>query len=248
MKTIFRIDDIGASNKYFNQHGKKLFNYKNITYFYFPLANFWFFKRIRPFKKCAPYKELTKGEWVEFLKIFEEYKIVPIISITACWVEKDSTLSPFPDKFPLESQLLKDALWNNKIIIANHGLTHCVIGKHLPKFFESNRKFHREFWPWLDQKVHQEHVLKSQRILEDFFERPIKIFVPPGNIWSYKTYQALKKTNIKTVLATKYMLDSNQKMQRIRFINDGKGFFNFHDRDLKLFGRKWLIDKINHYL
>lgn len=244
-KITFRIDDIGASSKYFNQHGKKLFKYKNVSYFCFPLANFWFFKRIRPFKKWAPYKELTSREWVEFLEIFKKYKIVPIVSITACWVEKDSSFIPFPDKFPKQAQVLKQAFLKNKIIIANHGLTHCVVGKHRPNFWSSNKKFYREFWPWLDEKVHKEHILESQKILEDFFERPVKIFVPPGNVWSYKTYRAFKKTNIKTVLANRYMLDSNQKMQEIEFINDEKGFFRLHDRELKLHGEQWLLEKIN---
>jgi len=248
MKVTFRIDDIGASTKYFNQHARKLFKYKGIPYFYFPLVNFWFFKRIWPFKKWAKYEELTCEEWIEFLEIFNQYKIVPIVSITACWVEKDSSLTPFPKKFPEEAQILKKAFLNNKIVVANHGLTHCVVGKHLPGFWGSNREFHREFYPWLGQEIHNEHIFRSQEILESFFRKKIEIFVPPGNIWSVKTYRALKKTNIEKVIANKYMMDSNQKMEGIEFINDKKGFFNFHDRDLKLYGKKWLLKKITNNL
>ncbi len=99
----------------------------------------------------------------------------------------------------------------------------------------------------MKQEIHQEHILKSQEILENFFERPIEIFVPAGSVWSFKTYEVLKKTNIKKVIANQYMLDSKEKMGEIEFQNSQKGFFNFHDRDLKLFGKKWLIEKIEDF-
>jgi len=241
---IIRIDDIGASTKKFNQHGKKLFKWKDFPVFYFPLANFWFFKRIWPFKEWAPYGELTKGEWEVLLKIFKESNMKPIIAITACWVDEKNNLIPFPEKFPEEADILKRAFKNDEIIIANHGLTHCVVGKHLPNFWKSNRQFHREFWPYLDEKIHNEHIMKSQEILEKYFEKPIEVFVPPGNVWSKKTYEALKETNIKKVMSKNYMLDSNEKMETIDFIDDKKDFFNLHDMELKVYGPKWLKEKI----
>lgn len=239
-----RIDDIGASTKYYNQHGKKVFKFREIPFFYFPLANFWFFKRIWPFRKWAKYDELNVSEWKIFLEIFKQNKIQPIISITACWVDKNSDLIPFPLKFPKQANILKRAFLNNDIIIANHGLTHCVVGEHLPKLYSSNRKFHREFWPYLDQAIHTEHISKSQEILETFFNKQINIFVPPGNVWSIKTYQALKKTNINQVISNRYMLDSKEKILYIRFINDSADFINIHDRELKLKGKKWLMEII----
>ena len=42
-------------------------------------------------------------------------------------------------------------------------------------------------------------------------------------------------------------MDSNQKIEGIEFVDDRKGFFNFHDRDLKLYGKKWLIEQINDF-
>jgi hypothetical protein len=63
---IFRIDDIGASTKHFNQHGQKWFKLFGKKLIYFPLANFWFFKRIPPFRKWAKYDELTALEWKKF--------------------------------------------------------------------------------------------------------------------------------------------------------------------------------------
>lgn len=244
--TTFRIDDIGASTKHFEQHGRKWFSVFGKKVIYFPLANVWFFKRIWPFRRWGKYDELTVSEWQIFLEIFLKHNIVPIIAITATWVEKDSTLTPFPQKFPEQANLLKDAFLKNKIIIANHGLTHCVVGQHLPRFWTSNRSFHREFLPALDETVHRQHIVESQAILEQFFEKPVEIFVPPGNLWSIKTYKALCGTNIKKVMCSTYMADSKQKMEDVEFISDAQRIVPFHDRELKLYGVKWLrsvIDK-----
>lgn len=239
----WRIDDIGASTKYYNQWGKKRFSWRGITYFYFPWANYFFLKRHWPFKGWAKYEELTVEEWEQYLKIFEKNGIKPMIAITASWVDEKSNLIPFPEKFPAEAARLKKAVTSGLITIANHGLTHSVVGHHLPYIRHSNRKMHREFWPDLPTDLHREHILESQKILENYFERPITIFVPPGNIWGEKTYLALSGTNVKTVLASRYMLDSNKPMTGIEFQKDDKSF-NCHDRDLKLKGVKWLYKKI----
>lgn len=246
-KLTFRFDDIGASSKLYTQHGKKVFRYKNVPFFYFPLANFWFFKRIWPFAKAGPYAEISVQEWESFLQIFQQEEVHPLIAITAAWVEKDGSLTPFPEKFPEEAALLKRAFQAGRITLANHGLTHCIVGKHLPQTFGSNREFHREFWPSLDEQLHQDHVLRSQAILEDYFGAPITLFVPPGNVWSKKTYTALLKTHIRTVIADRYMLDSQEPMKDITFIADKDGYQVFHDRDLKKGGVQWLKKTIAAY-
>ncbi len=234
-KIVYRIDDIGASTKQFEQYGR------------WKIGNFWFLKRIWPFKKWGPYYELTAEEWEKILQVFKERGIVPIVAITATWVEKGGTLTPFPEKFPKQADYLKSCFLSGRIQIANHGLTHCVIGKHLPRVFSSNRKFHREFWPEMNQEWHNEHIFKSQAILENYFGKNIAVFVPPGNVWSYKTYLALAKTNIEQVISSKYMADSSKRMQGIEFIDDKSGFFCLHDKDLKEKGFLWLKDKINFF-
>ena len=55
-------------------------------------------------------------------------------------------LIPFHKDFQIALKL-KEGIKNNLIEVANHGLT-CVVGKHLPRLFSSNRKFHREFWDY----------------------------------------------------------------------------------------------------
>lgn len=240
----WRIDDIGASTKYYNQWGKKRFSWRGITYFYFPWANYGPLKRHWPFRGWARYEELTAEEWQKYLRIFEDNHIKPIVAVTATWVDEKSNLIPFPEKFPAEAESLKKAADEEKIVIANHGLTHCIVGSHLPHFRYPNRKAHREFWPEMPSDLHYEHIQESQKILENYFERKIEIFVPSGNVWSEKTYEALKETNIKKVIAARYMLETNKPMEGIEFIKDDD-FVRFHDRDLKLRGEKWLIKKID---
>ncbi|MFH1353984.1 MAG: DUF2334 domain-containing protein [bacterium] len=213
---IWRIDDIGASTKQFRS------------------------------KPWGPYQELTVREWAAALDVFGQHHVQPIIAITASWVDKRSRLIPFHQKFPDQAQILKKAWRNNLITVANHGLTHCVVGKHLPHFWSDNRSYHREFWPNLPQATHTKHVLDSQHILEQYFERAVTKFVPPGNVWSKKTYQALKQTNIKQVICNHYMLDApRREMDAISFIDDRHNFFVCHDRDIKLNGLKWLKAALN---
>ena len=236
---MLRIDDIGASTKHYNQHGKKQIKLGSFSV-PVPFANVGKIKTIEPFRGWAPYDELTVPEWEQALTVFQKYGIKPVVAVTACWVSEDSKLIPFPEKFPDEAKFLKTCSDKGLIVIANHGLTHCVVGRHLPRFWSSNRNFHREFWPWLDSAVHEEHVKKSQEILENYFEKPVTIFVPPGNIWSEKTYHAFKNTNIDTVISANYMSDSTVQMDGVQFTDDRTGWINIHDRDIKLYGSDWL--------
>jgi hypothetical protein len=230
---LYRIDDVGAASKRFEQHSRH------------PWANFWFLKTLPGLRGWGPYRELTAEEWRGILLVFEKNNIKPLVAITAAWVERDSSLVPFPKKFPAAAELLKQALHSQLIDVANHGLTHCIVGRHLPKLLESNRSAHREFWPELPEQLHHDHILHSQKILEDFFDARIEKFVPPGNVWSIKTYRALQQSNIKQVIANRYMLDSTAPMLSIEFIDDNNIYIVMHDRDIKISGNKWLARKLN---
>lgn len=232
---LFRIDDVGASTKQFEQYG---------TFRLRPFSNFGFLKRLPPFRMWGPYEELTGNEWREFLQIFREHHIVPLVAITACWVDEQARLIPFPEKFPDEAAVLKQAANRGEIQIANHGLTHCVVGKHLPRPFSSNRVFHREFLPTLEQKVHTQHIQDSQRILETYFGRTIDTLVPPGNLWSIKTYRALEGTNLKKIFCARPMADAQVQMQGVEYLDDNHGVVRFHDRELRLYGTPWLEETI----
>lgn len=236
-----RIDDIGASSKYYNQHAR-IFRLGK-RHFSIPGSNLGALKRLPLLKGWGPYEELSANEWANLLVFFQTHKIRPLIGITACWVEPDGALIPFPDKFPEEARVIKQGFEKNIIDLANHGLTHCIVGKHMPLKFRSNRAYHREFWPELDQDYHMDHIMQSQQILEDYFRTKITAFIPPGNVWSKKTHHALLETNVTRVLANRYMLDDTAPMHKIHFIPDHDNYFVIHDRDIKFYGHKWLLRK-----
>lgn len=243
-----RIDDIGAAAKLYAKHIKPRINLfgKRI-----PLPRFLNIGLLRTSKLLrgwAKYEELEPEEWDKILNIFQDYSQIPIIAITACWVESGSKMIPFPDKFPREAEFLKSKLKEKHIIIANHGLTHCVLGKQNPGIFGSNQTYWREFHLYLDSSIHEGHILKSQQILEGYFEEAVTCFVPPGNVWCKATYEALKKTNIKTVISNRYMSDYDAEMDGIKYVDDKYGILNIHDRELKLFGPSWLREQLEKRL
>jgi hypothetical protein len=192
----------------------------------------------------AVYDELEPREWEGVMAVLERHGVMPLVGITACWAERDSRLIPFPERFPDEAFWLKKRLQEGRIKIANHGLTHCVLGKHQPRFFGSNQRYWREFYPFLEGSIHEEHVSRSQEILQQFFEEPVTVFVPPGSIWCQATYRALKKSGIRTVIASRYMMDSEEPMQEIEFVHDREMTLNLHDRELKLHGAGWLEETL----
>ena len=239
-----RIDDIGASTKWYNQHGRKIFRFRGVPFFYFPIADWGFNKRLPGIAEWGPNDELTGAEWGSILKVFQTLGIKPIVAVTACWVDEKNQLIPFPEKFPDEAAALKVAAASGAIEIANHGLTHCIVGQHLPRLSIGNRYYHREFYDWLPEETQVEHISRSQAILEQWCGQLVRIFVPPGNIWSWKTYLAIKPTHLKTVISARYMSDTDRPMDGVEFISDRSGFINLHDRELKLRSRNWLRKRL----
>ena len=231
MKPIFlRIDDIGASTKKFEVYSKNRF------------GNILFLKYLKYYRAWAPYPELTKNEWEQILEILSKNNAKLTVGVTASWVEKDSTLVPFPEKYPEQADLLKLASESGLIEVANHGLTHCVVGEHLPKMFSSNRKYHREFWEWIPRDIHFEHLEKSQKIFYDWLGKPPTTFIPPGNMYSIDTLNAAEKYGFKMI--NSYI---NLGIESDIKIVNSTNIDAFHDRELSLYGIKWLEDKIKSY-
>jgi len=125
-----RIDDIGASTKRYEVYSKKMF------------GNFLFLKYLPGFKAWGPYDEMDDAQWQKVLDLLIKYSAKLTVGITASWVDRDGDLVPFPEKFPVQAGVIKQGWKEGLLEIASHGLTHCVLGKHLPRFFSSNRKYH----------------------------------------------------------------------------------------------------------
>jgi len=228
-KYALRIDDIGACTKQYEVYSK------------IPGGNFLFLKYIKPFKAWGPYRELTWKEWAQIFKILEKFKAKLTVGITATWVEKDNSIIPFYKKYPDEANILKEGLKDGYIDIANHGLTHCVVGKHRPRIFQSNRTFHREFWDWLPADIHYTHLAKSQDILQDFFDTEIVTLIPPGNVYCKATVEAAKKCNIQIINC---QMLKNTQYPGIRCLSNDN-VIAFHDRELVLNGIDWLKIKLS---
>ena len=230
MKLALRIDDIGASSKRFEIYSK------------IRGCNILFLKYLPGLRSAGPYREMTADEWMRVFELLNQFNAKLTVGITATWVEKDNTLVPFHEKFLSEAEALKKGHEAGLLEIANHGLTHCVVGKHRTRLFSSNRTFHREFWEWLPANVHFEHMQQSQEILQGFFQTPITTFIPPGNVFTDTTLQAAKKYGINLVNCH----TQSNVAQGVRIINN-KRVIAFHDRELVMEGELWLDRILSRY-
>ena len=239
IRTALRIDDIGASTKLYEVYSKRLF------------GNFLYLKYLKSFRAWGPYREMSVEEWEEVFEILEQFNAKLTVGVTAGWIERDGNLTPFPEKFSEEAQILKDGLNEGLLEIANHGLTHCVVGKHLPRLFSSNRQYHREFWESLPRKIHFDHLKQSQRILQDYFKTKITTLIPPGNVFSEDTVDAASKFGINRI---NYRKMENSSLNENLIIIDGettykksislKSVIRFHDREIIIEGVDWLKRKL----
>ena len=223
MRVALRIDDVGASSKRYEIYSK------------YPGCNMLFLKYIYGLRAWGPYREMTAGEWKQLCDLLRKYNARLTVAITAAWVEGDCSLVPYPKKFPEQAAVLKEGVQQKLLEIANHGLTHCIVGRHLPRAFSSNRRFHREFWAWLPEEVHHRHIKESQGILQDYFQVEVSTFVPPGNIYTEATISAARQFGINLINCQ----TTNNTKQGIR-IMDEEHVFAFHDRKLVLEGVGWL--------
>ena len=224
------MDDVGASTKKYEIYSK------------YKIGNLFLLKYYKPFKAWGPYEELTFEDWEKIIELLIKYNSKLTIGVTSSWVNKNSELTPFNIKFPNQAKILKKAIKNNCIEIASHGLTHCVVGHHLPRLLTSNRKYHREFWDWLPYDVHYNHLKKSKKILEDWTNEKITSLIPPGNVYSFKTLKAAVKLGFKNINCSK-MIKHNLNIKLL----DNKNIFPFHDRDIVVNGINWFEDVLKKY-
>lgn len=222
-----RIDDIGASTKVYEIYSKK----------WRGLANILFLKRLKSLKAWAPYPEMTAYQWEDVLALLRKYGAKLTVGITATWVNYDGSLEPFPEKFPTQTKLLKAAQKEGLVEIANHGLTHCVLQDFLfrPRWFSSNRNYHREFWDWIDKELHLEHIKRSQKILCEAFDTEIVTLIPPGNVYCDYTLEAAEKYGIKVVNCQTVA----RKDPSISILSNER-VIAFHDKEIVEEGPQWL--------
>ena len=194
-----RMDDVGAASKKHEVYGLTRIP---LGPFAVPFpGNFLFLKYIPPIKRWGPYRELTADEWERVLVELGDAGARMTVAVTAGWVEADGTIVPFPRKFPDAAVTIRAGMDKGLLEVANHGYTHCVLegGRFRPRRFSGNRQDHREFYEWLPEETHREHLRRSQAILQEFFARSVVTFAPPGNVFARKTLAAVAAEGIRYV-------------------------------------------------
>jgi len=169
--------------------------------------------------------------------LLEEYGAKLTVAVTAAWAESEGHMIPFPMRFPEEAAALKEGLEQGLIEIANHGLTHCVLKDNAfkPKWFSSNRRYHREFWDWVPLEEQEEHIRRSQDILQTYFKAEVVTFVPPGNVFTDATLGIARRYGLRYVSC-----DTPRRIHgRVVIVGDEQ-VLSFHDRDIVLNGVGWL--------
>lgn len=243
-KVAIRIDDFGASTKKFEVYGKTRLKFNEYT---LPipipkqLTNFLFFKKFKYWKGWGPYEELSPEQIERMIVFCKENKLKFSLAITAGWVDKYSKIIPFNKKFPKQLNILKRGVECGVFEILSHGLTHCIVGKHLPKNFSSNRKYHREFYDFLPKSIIERGVNESKQILEESFEKEINILVPPGNMFGEKTIEACVKFNYKAISCK----TSTRKINDFVILSNDK-VIDLHDKDFVENPTKTYNSLINH--
>lgn len=236
-RIALRLDDVGASSKKYEIYSNHSWKVCGLSI----SANWLFLKYLNSFKCWGPYRELIVDEWFGIYDLLEKYGAKLTVAVTAAWVKSNGCLIPFPERFPEEATALKEGLDQGLIEIANHGLTHCVLKNNLfkPKWFSSNRSYHREFWDWLPYDVQKEHINRSQDILQGWFGTDIVTFVPPGNVFTDATLEIAQKYGLRYVSCSKPPKTDNDFV-----IISGKQVVPFHDRDIVINGIEWLREQL----
>lgn len=240
-RMALRLDDVGASSKKYEVYSNRVWHLNGLTI----SANWLFLKRLPPFRAWGPYREMRVAEWAAVFELLRQHEAKLTVAITAAWVESVHRLIPFPERFPEQAALLREGLEEGLLEIANHGLTHCVLEDNAfkPKWFESNRRFHREFWEWVPPAVQEEHIARSQHILQDWFKVDIVTFVPPGNVYTAQTLEIAGRYGLK-YLSSKPKAGVKSPLREV----DEEQVIAFHDREMVLLGVDWLREAIESSL
>jgi hypothetical protein len=229
-----RLDDVGAASKRFEVYGVTRLRIGRLR-IPFP-GNFLFLKYLPPIKRWGPYAELSAADWEWILAGLEEAGARMTVGITAGWVEDDGRVTPFPAKFPEAAAAIRAGAETGILEVANHGYTHCVLqdGLFRPRLFHGNRPFHREFYDWLPEAAHREHVNRAQGILQEYLGRPVVTFVPPGNVFTRVTLAAAAGAGLRFVSCLEPLRWG--AAEGLTFVGDDD-VVAIHDRDLVFEGR-----------
>jgi peptidoglycan/xylan/chitin deacetylase (PgdA/CDA1 family) len=227
------MDDVGAATKWYEIRAENDLHIGPLRI----SGNLLFLKAIPPFRRWGPYRELRPRDWEQIYTLLAEYNAVMTVGVTAAWVNWDGTLTPFNQRFPGEADILRAGVKDGRIEIANHGLTHCVLKNHAfrPSLRYSNRKAHREFVETVELATQEEHIRRSQELLQEIFDIEVITFVPPGNAFTEATLDLAARYGLKVVSCNAPPREHPQLA-----VIGNENVVAFHDREIVLEGLNWL--------
>jgi len=228
-----RLDDVGAASKRYEVYARRDLRLGPLRL----SGNLLFLKALPPFKAWGPYREMRPAEWTAVFAVLEEAGAVLTVGVTAAWVNWDGSLTPFSERFPGEAAALREGAEAGLIEIANHGLTHCILDglAFRPAWRHGNRKAHREFWESVPVVVQEEHLRRSQAILQETFGVDVITFVPPGNVFTDNTLTLAARCGLRVVSC-----DTPPREHADLHIVGNRDVLAFHDREIVLEGVGWL--------
>jgi len=159
--TPLRLDDLGASSKRYEWWSR------------YRWANVWPLHSRHFFGAWGPYRELSAWQLRAIFQAIERHGARLTVAITANWVERDGTLTSYSRKFPDQAAVVIEWATKGVIRVAAHGRTHCVPGKHRPRWIGGNRRWHREHGADPGPARHQ--LAKDLRL-------PVTRYVAPGEL------------------------------------------------------------------
>jgi peptidoglycan/xylan/chitin deacetylase (PgdA/CDA1 family) len=222
-----RMDDVGASSKKYEVYSNHQWQIGRARI----SANWLFLKYLPAFKAWGPYPELIRSDWEKIIDLLQKHKAKLTVAVTAAWVEGETRITPFPQAFPTQAAIIKEACQHGLVEVANHGLSHCVVKGNAfrPKLLSGNREAHREFGPSVPLEVQEDHIQRSQEILQSWLGAAVVTFVPPGNLFSEQTLGLAAQNGLKYVSC-----NAHPNWQSDPVILGNENTAAFHDRDLVL--------------
>lgn len=239
-RLALRLDDVGASSKQYEVYSNRSWRWGPVRV----SGNWLFLKYLPGWKACGPYRELRAQEWHEVFGILRAASARMTVAVTAAWADRADRVTPFPVRFPAEAEALKAGVREGLIEIANHGWTHCVLegNRFHPRWMSSNRTYHREFWDWVPLSVQEEHIRRSQDILQTWCGEPVVTFVPPGNVFTEGTLAIAERYGLQYVSC-----NTPPRVVGAMTVLGNENVAAFHDKDLVLQGVDWLRSLLNQH-
>ncbi len=239
-RLALRMDDVGASSKQYEMYAKRDLTVGPVQV----SGDVLFLKALPAFRGWGPYRELKPKEIGSILNILERHEAKLTVGITAAWVNWNGSLTPYPERFPAQAAVLREGVQSGLIEIANHGLTHCVLTGHAfrPAWRHNNRKSHREFWEHVPVDTQEDHIRRSQNILQETFDVEVVTLVPPGNVFTDDTLAIAARYGLR-IVSCDTPPRSHEQLQVI----GNQDVLAFHDREIVLDGLGWLEKQLDAY-